>query len=263
LATDLQVARYHRATRPPLPPLPKGGGNDAHCGLRKAVKMACIACLLLAGVANRCAATERPAQVIPPPSSERAQSKDAKTSGNAKGKPTNGSLSKPSSANWGTTLGGLVAVLALFYLTAKVLRKSMPAAQRTLPAEVVQVLGRKPLDYRHSIHLIRCGSRLLVVGASQEGLTTLCEMTDPVEIDYLAGLCKPSEPTSVADTFNQLFRKFQGSAAVDSASDRETTHASSDPAAQRLHERLQQSTRREPDDLHEGLHADQTRESAA
>ncbi len=196
------------------------------------------------------------------PSSDRGHAKDAKSSGSNKGKPSSGSLSKPSSANWGTTLGGLTAVLALIFLTAKVLRKSMPAAQRTLPIEVVQVLGRKPLDYRHSIHLIRCGSRLLVVGASQESLTTLCEMTDPVEIDYLAGLCKPSEPTSVADSFNQLFRRFQGPASVDSTVEPDT-RTNSDPAALRLQERLQQSTRRESDDLAEGPHVDQTRESAA
>jgi len=224
--------------------------------------MAFLACLLLAGVASRCAAAERAAQIIPPPSSERVQSKEAKTSGSNKGKPSNGSMSKSPSASWVTTLGGLIAVLALIYLTAKVLRKSMPAAQRTLPAEVIQVLGRKPLDYRHSIHLIRCGSRLLVVGASQEGLTTLCEMTDPVEIDYLAGLCKPSEPASVADTFNQLFRRFQGPPAVESMVD-SATHSNSDPAAQRLQERLQQSTRRESDDMDEGLRVEQTRESAA
>ena len=221
--------------------------------------MAMAAGLLMAGAACPGAAAERPAQLIPPPTSERAQPKNPKTSGGKQSKAAGGNAS----AGWGTTLGGLTAVLALIFLTAKVLRKSMPAAQRTLPIEVIQVLGRKPLDYRHAIHLIRCGSRLLVVGSSQEGLTTLCEMTDPIEIDYLAGLCKPSEPTSVTDSFNQLFRKFQRPDAAENAVEPEI-HSSSDPAALRLQERLQKSRHSESDDLHdETPHVDQTRESAA
>ena len=229
---------------------------------RRTLIVAFFACLLVAGAARPGKAAERAPQIIPPPISDRAHPKDAKAAGSNKG-PSNGTSSKPSSSGWATTLGGLTAVLALIYLTAKVLRKSMPAAQRTLPVEVIQVLGRKPLDYRHSIHLIRCGSRMLVVGASQEGLTTLCEMTDPIEIDYLAGLCKPSEPTSVADSFNQLFRRFQSPAAAETAVEPEV-ESNSDPAALRLQERLQRSTRRESDDVHDDeTHGDQTRESAA
>lgn len=230
---------------------------------RRGLKLAFAACLLIAGLAHPGAATERTPQIIPPPISDRAQPRDTKASGANKGQPSKGSLSKASSSNWGTTIGGLIAVLALIYLTARVLRKSMPAAQRTLPAEVVQVLGRKPLDYRHSIHLIRCGSKLLVVGSSQEGLTTLCEMTDPVEIDYLAGLCKPSEPNSVANSFNQLFRRFQGPTSSPSTDEPET-RSKADPASLRLQERLQMPTRDDADDLNEDEpHGDQTRESAA
>ena len=230
--------------------------------LRPALKTVAVACLLFAGAARPGGAAERPPQPIPPPTSERTQSKDAKASGGKQIKPSSGGASKTSgggaSAAWVTTLGGLTAVLALVFLTAKVLRKSMPAAQRTLPNEVVQVLGRKPLDFRHTIHLIRCGSRLLVVGSSQEGLTTLCEMTDPVEIDYLAGLCKPSEPTSVTDSFNQLFRKFQTPAVAQNAVEPEI-HSACDPAALRLQERLQKSRHSESDELHN----DQPGESAA
>jgi flagellar biogenesis protein FliO len=229
---------------------------------RRALIPAFAACLLVAGAVHAGTAAERAPQIIPPLVSDRAHPKDGKASGSNKG-PSSSASSKSSSSGWTTTLGGLTAVLALIYLTAKVLRKSMPAAQRTLPVDVIQVLGRKPVDYRHSIHLIRCGSRLLVVGASQEGLRTLCEMTDPVEIDYLAGLCKPSEPTSVADSFNQLFRRFQSPAAAETAVETDG-ESNSDPAALRLQERLQRSTRRESDDVNDDeLRGEQTRESAA
>lgn len=153
-------------------------------------------------------------------------------------KPAAGARSekKPAGGMW-TTLAALTAVLALVYLTAKVLRKNMPAAQRPLPAEVMQVLGRKPLDYKHTIHLVRCGSRLLVLGSSQAGLTALSEISDPVEVDYLAGLCKPGEAGSVADSFQQLFRRFQGSPRDDDDAD---DSLDADPAVLRLQARLQQ-----------------------
>jgi flagellar biogenesis protein FliO len=240
-----------------------GTGVKRISQIRRASIVAFVACLLAAGAACQGNAAERTPQVIPPPISERAQPKSSggkKDQENANaGKSSRGSTS----GDWGTTLGGLVAVLALIYLTAKVLRKSMPAAQRTPPLEVVQVLGRKPLDYRHSIHLIRCGSRLLVVGSSQEGLRTLCELTGAVEIDYLAGLCKPSEPISVAGTFNQLFRRFQ-TPSFPEANVEPEIDSTSDRAALRLQERLQQSTRTESNDLSDDeSQVDETRESAA
>jgi flagellar biogenesis protein FliO len=110
---------------------------------------------------------------------------------------------------WWKTMGALTVALALVFLTAKVLRRTVPAVRTALPDGVVQVLGRKVLDYRHTIHLVRFGSRMLILGTSQEGMRTLSEITDPVEIDYLAGLCKISEPASISDTFGQLFQRFQ------------------------------------------------------
>ncbi len=179
-----------------------------------------------------------------------------------------GNVSKPSSSKldghagdgWWTTLGGLTAVLALVFLAAKVARKSIPTAHKTLPAEVVQVLGRKALDYRHTVHLVRFGSRLLMVGVSQEGMTTLSEINDPVEIDYLSGLCKPSDPTSVSQTFTQLFHRFQTAEPARTETDSEVehegeiesdgdqdAHQNSDPAILRLQERLHQSPRADLD----------------
>jgi len=100
-----------------------------------------------------------------------------------------------------------------------------------------------------------------MVGASQEGMTTLSEITDPVEIDYLAGLCKPSEPASVAHSFNQLFQRFQNAepprtevpppaenetaAGPDLDADRDA-ETDSDPAILRLQERLHKATRTDP-----------------
>jgi len=101
---------------------------------------------------------------------------------------------------------------------------------------------------------VRFGSRLLMLGTSQEGVTTLSEINDPVEIDYLAGLCQPSEPAVVSRTFQQLFRRFQDPrpAASENDADREDeSELPAGPAVLRLQERLEQKA---PKDL-DGLHA--------
>jgi flagellar biogenesis protein FliO len=231
---------------------------------RRALTMAAVFGLILAGAvragtgqagdrAGRDAArrdlADEDSRPIPPKSSD-AAAKAGKTVRTA-------TRAKTSAGGWWTTLGGLLAVLAMVFLTAKIVKRSVPAAQKTLPPEVVQVLGRKALDYRHTVHLVRFGSRLLMIGISQEGMTTLSEITDQVEIDYLAGLCKPSEAASVAHSFNQLFQRFQtteppravsapstkeGAPALDLEADRDA-EPDADPAILRLQERLQQSTR--------------------
>jgi len=179
-------------------------------------------------------------------------------------KPKPASAARASSGWWGT-LGALTAVLALVFLSAKVVRKSLPAAARSLPPEVIQVLGRKALDYRNTIHLVRLGSKLLVLGSSQEGLSTLSEITDAVEVDYLAGLCKPAQASSLTESFNQLFRRFQNPAESDeareSAGAEDAAHnqesiadeAGADPAVLRLQARLHQPGRGELDSEHPPL----------
>jgi flagellar biogenesis protein FliO len=208
---------------------------------RRALLTAAIAGLLLAGPLHA-GNVDPDVQIIPPRRPGALAQRENKPSGT-------GAMKKASGNGWWTTLGGLVAVIALIYLAAKVVQKSVPAARKSLPPEVVQVLGRKPLDYRHTIHLVRFGSRLLMLGTSQEGVTTLSEINDPVEIDYLAGLCQPSEPATVSRTFQQLFRRFQNPEPAESAADTDSaavvdredeSETATAPAVLRLQERLQQ-----------------------
>ncbi|MBS0267192.1 MAG: FliO/MopB family protein [Planctomycetes bacterium] len=175
---------------------------------------------------------------------------DKATRGTEKSSAGSKAKERRTTGSWWTTLGSLTAVLALVVLTAKVLKMGMPAARRSLPTEAVQVLGRKPLDYKNSIHLVRCGARLLVIGSSQTGLATLAEISDPAEIDYLSGLCLPGDAPAVGESFQQLFRKFQSRKPAESVapggdSDRPATI---DPAAVRLQARLHKAGGLRPDD---------------
>jgi flagellar biogenesis protein FliO len=106
------------------------------------------------------------------------------------------------------TFGALAFVLALIFVGAKLWKKHGPGIAAGLPAEAIDVLGKRHLNSRQSIHLIRLGSRILVLGSSAEGLRTLAEVTDPVEVDYLAGLCQQrSSAGSAAQSFRALFNR--------------------------------------------------------
>ena len=83
---------------------------------------------------------------------------------------------------------GLAFVLCLILIVAAWAKRHLPQANSALPSEAVQILGQRAVGQRQMIQLIRCGSRILVLGATPNGLTTLSEITDPVEVDYLAGL---------------------------------------------------------------------------
>jgi flagellar biogenesis protein FliO len=135
---------------------------------------------------------------LPPPGSSRAtdeaQDKPGKTS--------------PAGSSFLTGLAALAVVLGLFFVAAWALRRAMPAAPGRLPGEVVEVLGRTPLATRQFAHLIRCGNKLLLVHLAPGTAETLTEITDPAEVDRIAGLCKQSHPQSTTATFRQIFQQF-------------------------------------------------------
>jgi len=72
----------------------------------------------------------------------------------------------------GTTLLSLATVLVLLGATAMTLRRWRPSAQFR-ESGAIQILERHDLDGRHQIYLLRSGNRLLTVGASPQGLSTL------------------------------------------------------------------------------------------
>jgi flagellar biogenesis protein FliO len=89
-----------------------------------------------------------------------------------------------------TAVGALAVVIALILILARLFRRHAPLFGHALPSEALEVLGRRFLDQRQSIVLLRVGSRILVVGSSPAGLQGLGEVTDPVEVDLIAGMCR-------------------------------------------------------------------------
>ena len=107
-----------------------------------------------------------------------------------------------------TMLTSLAMVLGLFLLAAWLMRKSMPSGGRTLPPDVVEVLGRVMLAPRQPAQLVRLGHKLILVSISAAGVKTLTEITDPQEVDRLAGLCRQAHPQSSTAAFKQVFQQF-------------------------------------------------------
>lgn len=128
----------------------------------------------------------------------------------AGGKSATSPASRPprgSASPWGT-LGALGVIVGLVVAGARLWKKHGPAVAHGLPAEALELLGRRRIDRRQAIHLVRCGGRILVLGSSEAGLRTLAEITDPVEVDTLAGLCRRSGGDSAAaPSFSTIFHK--------------------------------------------------------
>jgi len=104
--------------------------------------------------------------------------------------------------------GSLGIVLGLFFAVMWVMRRGMPASAKLLPSEVVEVLGRTPLAGRQQAHLIRCGNKMLLVALTTDSAKTLTEITDPLEVDRIAGLCRESNPHSSTQAFRHIFQQF-------------------------------------------------------
>ncbi len=124
--------------------------------------------------------------------------------------------SRPGGATSLLTVGGsLAVVLGLFLLVAWALKRAMPGRSGLLPSEVVEVLGRASLGARQQVHLVRCGSKLLLVSATPGGMETLTEIAEPDEVQRLAALCRQTQPGSTTATFRKVFQQLTAGAGHD------------------------------------------------
>ena len=87
------------------------------------------------------------------------------------------------------------------------MRKAAPRGSLVLPKEVFDILGRAPLGARQQVQLLRCGNKLLLVSITPAGVETLTEVTDPLEVDRIAGICQQTHPKSATMAFRQVFQE--------------------------------------------------------
>lgn len=92
-------------------------------------------------------------------------------------------------SGWWTSVGGLSLVVIAILLCARFLRRWLPKTPSVLPEQALEMLGRFPVDPKNNIYLVRCGSRILMLSATADGLRTLSEISDVGEVASLMRLC--------------------------------------------------------------------------
>ncbi len=107
----------------------------------------------------------------------------------------------------GVVFSSLAIVLGLFFLVIWLARRALPKSATSLPTDVLEVLGRSPLASRHNLQLIRFGRRLLLVSVTPDNADTLAEITDPDEVNHLAGLCQQNRSESITGSFRQVLHQ--------------------------------------------------------
>jgi len=97
------------------------------------------------------------------------------------------------SSSAGAILAALVVFLLFVLGLAKLFLKRSPYAIRSLPLEAIDVLGRRAIDPRNSIYMVKAGSRIILLGSSPGGLSSVAEITDPIEIASLSNICAAAQ----------------------------------------------------------------------
>lgn len=100
---------------------------------------------------------------------------------------TDDSSSQPGNLSWiGTVLVALAVVIAAIYLLLRILRRFFPAlVPASGPAAPIRPLARFHLAPRQALHLVRCGRRLLVLGATATSVNHVATIDDSKEIDEI------------------------------------------------------------------------------
>lgn len=103
------------------------------------------------------------------------------------------------SGGFGSILVALGFVIVLMLGVAKVVQRRNPFAVTGVPREAIDVLGRRTVDPRNSIYIVRVGPKILLLGNSANGLTTLSEIDDPIEVAALSNQCRAASETPPTD----------------------------------------------------------------
>jgi flagellar protein FliO/FliZ len=137
---------------------------------------------------------------LAPPSAPRSRSADGQRSSAASFLPGGlGQFKGLASAG-----AGLAIVIALFLLFSWTMRRGGPKSSGVLPESAFAVLGRAPLTAQSFAQLLRVGNKLVLVAMSADGAQPLTEVTDPLEVDRIAGLCMSGKPTGSSAEFQQV-----------------------------------------------------------
>lgn len=104
----------------------------------------------------------------------------------------------------------LLIVLGLFLGVAWCYRKTLNTSLGGIPKQVVSVLGRTAIAPRQQLILVRFGPKLVLVSMNQGETRAISEITDPIEVDQLAGSCESHQPHSLTNSFRSILNQSGG-----------------------------------------------------
>jgi len=81
-------------------------------------------------------------------------------------------------------------VIALICGAVALARKFMPRTAAWGQSQTAELVGRTFLESKRCVYLLKVGNRVLVVGSAENGLSSLGEITEKSEVDYLACLAR-------------------------------------------------------------------------
>jgi flagellar biogenesis protein FliO len=86
------------------------------------------------------------------------------------------------------SVAALAVVVVGIGVALACVRKVFPGLAPDSARRIIHVLAQSPLGAKGTVYVVRCGPRVLIVGAAAGQLTTLAEIADPDEIDEFVRL---------------------------------------------------------------------------
>ena len=131
--------------------------------------------------------------------------------------PSGGSLLRasqpddPGGSSWLRTTGSLAAVVALIILLGWGYRVVAggrgPFSRRVKRPELIEIISRTALSPKHSLHLVRVGPRVVLVGMSNDSLVALDVVDDADAAARLAGQAAEQQADSHTREFSHCLER--------------------------------------------------------
>ena len=119
---------------------------------------------------------------------------------------TDGTEPAPASrgrAGFGSSVAWALGILAVGWLARQFMKSGGPLS--LAPPSALELLSRQSIGPQQQLALVRLGQRILLVGTTPTGMSTLATVDDPAEVQAIVAELRPSS-TQAGPTFFDLFR---------------------------------------------------------
>lgn len=124
-----------------------------------------------------------------------------------------------SSLGWWVRTGSALAVVLTLIFALRLMMQKMGKRSGTIaaslgaggraPSGVLEVIGRYPVSRGHSLVLLRCDRRVLLLGQSASGFRTLAELTDADDVASILTKTRDDEGATLSSKFSEIIRSLE------------------------------------------------------